>query len=257
MNQSGAAEGRAPTVPAPMTSVGALDRGWVSSKLSSAASCAGVPTTTTMLSPVIGVSGKAGRIRPRCKTPTMFSPTRAKFPWLGRAEADPGLGLVSARYIGKSKTHFSCPGSLQRTRFSVNEAQQSPDSRVHGSTAVSSRDRCMSAAPWRSYRFFCGAQSSIRLRNGGPLSQWDGVGDNRPDQRIRWPLRSRSGSTPKLLFMEAAHVKRLGFPNRSCPRRAKWWRRRALGRVGGSLPGDSSGPTSSINLPPNAGSPKL
>ena len=48
-----------------------------------------------------------------------------------------------------------------------------------------------------------------------------GAGGTRRAQRIRWPLRSRSGSTPKLFFRDAAHRRGHGFPSRSCPSRAK------------------------------------
>ena len=48
-----------------------------------------------------------------------------------------------------------------------------------------------------------------------------GAGDTRRAQRIRWPSRSSSGSTPKLFFRDAAHRSGHGFPSRSCPSRLK------------------------------------
>ena len=43
-----------------------------------------------------------------------------------------------------------------------------------------------------------------------------GVGGTRPTQRIRSPLRSRRGSTPKPFCSEVAQRSRLGFPRRVC-----------------------------------------
>ena len=48
-----------------------------------------------------------------------------------------------------------------------------------------------------------------------------GAGDTRRAQRIRWPVRSRSGSIPKLFCSEVAHRSGRGFPNRFWPSRAK------------------------------------
>ena len=42
----------------------------------------------------------------------------------------------------------------------------------------------------------------------------------RRDQRIRWPSRSMSGSTPKHFCIDVAQRSRRGFPSRSCPRSA-------------------------------------